>query len=87
MTKIQEKTKQNQSAFWILVHKALDKNDGQIFCLPVGNGMCRFVCDVETFCGYDCGIGGGFMLRVESALLSMPELKDTEETDPYQQVM
>ena len=35
MTKIQEKTKQNQSAFWILVHKALDKNDGQIFCLPV----------------------------------------------------
>ena len=35
MTKIQEKTKQNQSVFWILVHKALDKNDGQIFCLPV----------------------------------------------------
>ena len=39
MTKIQEKTKQNQSVFWILVHKALDKNDGQIFCLPVAVGI------------------------------------------------
>ena len=49
--------------------------------------MCRFVCDVETLCGHDCDIGGDSMLRVESALLSMPELKDTEETYPYQQVM
>jgi len=48
MTKIQEKTKQNQSVFWILVHKALDKNDGQIFCLPVefGTGMMT-LCIVE----------------------------------------
>ena len=49
--------------------------------------MCRFVCDVETLCGHDCGIGGGSMLWVETALLSMPELRDTEETDPYQQVV
>ena len=42
MTKIQEKTKQNQSVFWILVHKALDKNDGQIFCLPVVAGTSEF---------------------------------------------
>ena len=40
----------------------------------VGNDMCRFACDLETFYGHDCGIGGDSMLRVESALLSMPEL-------------
>ena len=53
----------------------------------MGNDMCRFVCDVETLCGHDCGISGGSMLCVESALLSMSELRDTEETDPYQQVV
>ena len=52
----------------------------------MGNDMCRFACDVEALCRHDCGIGGDSMLRVESALLSMPELKDTEETDPSQQV-
>ena len=50
------------------------------------NNMCCFACDVKTLCGHDCDIGGDSMLRVESALLSMPELKDTEETDPSQQV-
>ena len=51
------------------------------------NDICCFACDVETLCGHDCDIGGDSMLRVESALLSMPELRDTEETDPYQQVV
>ena len=51
------------------------------------NDMCCFACDVETLWGHDCDIDGDSMLRVESALLSMPELKDTEETGPYQQVM
>ena len=51
------------------------------------NDMFCFACDVETLCGCDFDIGGDSMLRVESALLSMPELKDTDETDPYQQVM
>ena len=48
MTKIQEKTKQNQSVFWILVHKALDKNDGQIFCLPVAFSKTVGTCIFET---------------------------------------
>ena len=49
--------------------------------------MCRFVCDAETLCGHDRDIGGGSMLRVESALLSMLELIDLEETYPYQLVV
>jgi len=49
MTKIQEKTKQNQSVFWILVHKALDKNDGQIFCLPVAWSSNEEICSCSGF--------------------------------------
>ena len=48
--------------------------------------MRRLACDVEALCGHDCGIGDDSMLCVGSALLSMPELRDTEETDLYQRV-
>ena len=49
--------------------------------------MYWFACYVVTLCGHVYDIDGDSMLRVESALLSTPELKDTEEIDPYQQVM
>ena len=48
--------------------------------------MRRLARDVEALCGHDYGVGGGSMLCVGSALLSMPELRDTEETDLCQRV-
>eukprot|EP00617_Octactis_speculum_P025982 CAMPEP_0185742998 /NCGR_PEP_ID=MMETSP1174-20130828/556_1 /TAXON_ID=35687 /ORGANISM="Dictyocha speculum, Strain CCMP1381" /LENGTH=53 /DNA_ID=CAMNT_0028415355 /DNA_START=226 /DNA_END=387 /DNA_ORIENTATION=+ len=50
------------------------------------NDMRRLARDVGTLCGHDYGIGGGSVLCVGSALLSMPELRDTEVTDLCQQV-
>ena len=46
--------------------------------------MHRLAHDLGALRRHDYGIGGGSMLCVGSTLLSMPELRDTEETDLYQ---
>ena len=48
--------------------------------------MRRLARDVGTLCRHDYGIGGGSVLCVGPALLSMPELRDTEETYLYQRI-
>jgi len=48
--------------------------------------MRRLAHDLGALRRHDYGIGGGSVLCVGSALLSMPELRDTEVTDLCQQV-
>ena len=48
--------------------------------------MHRLAHDLGALRRHDYGIGGGSALCVGSALLSMPALRNTEETDLYQRV-